>query len=90
MDLSVNPHETVKTVSVFLAKAKQMGKTGKKRGRPVHINPQKDRRIFEVWDSGEHKTYEDWAIALDKTGVLTKYVVRRAPDRHQRHLDRRK
>jgi hypothetical protein len=50
------------------------------RGRPRDTDPKADQRIFDAWQSGQHKTYADLATALGKS----KREVEAAIDRHRK------
>jgi hypothetical protein len=60
-----------------------LGKRGdppKKRGRPPHTDPKKDKRIVEAWATGEYETRRD----LERELGLPPGHVERAQDRHRK------
>jgi hypothetical protein len=56
----------------------------RRRGRPRDTNEKADKRIYEAWKSGGHKTYADLAVALG----LPARKVEGAIDRHRKRLER--
>src|SRR5262249_19168847 len=60
------------------------GPKKRRRGRPRDTNEKADKRIYEAWKSGRHKTYADLALALG----LTPKAVDNAIDRHRKRLER--
>jgi hypothetical protein len=60
-------------------------KEGKRRrGRHVDTDPAADKRIFDAWQSGEHKEYADLGRSL---GMSSSYIAK-AIDRHRHRLAR--
>jgi len=60
------------------------GKKRRKCGRPTDTDPKADQRIFDAWQSGQHRTYEDLARLM---GKKTREVSA-AIDRHRKRLER--
>jgi len=56
----------------------------RKPGRPTDTDPKADKRIFDAWNTGQYKTYEDLARKLG----LKKRDVKLVIDRHRRRLER--
>jgi hypothetical protein len=66
------------------ARKVNVGKKRRRRGRPRDTDPAADRRIFDAWQTGQYKKYEDLAQELH----ISKLDVERAIDRHQKRLKR--
>ena len=62
-------------------------KSSRKRGRPRDTDPEKDKRIYDAWQSAHYSTYA--GLAKELPGNMKAKDVRRAIDRH-RHRMRRK
>ncbi len=60
----------------------RIGPSRRKKGRPVTTDPKRDKRWYQAWKSGEHKTYADCARALD----VPEQELRRAIDRHEKRM----
>lgn len=57
----------------------------RKRGRPPDTDPKEDKRIYEAWKTGQHKTKPDCDCALGLPAGTT-YT---ACERHRKRLERR-
>ncbi len=60
-------------------------KQPRKRGRPVDTDPKEDKRIYEAWKTGRHKTYAD----CDRELGLTRGATYSAVERHRKRLERK-
>ncbi len=58
----------------------------KKRGRRVDTDPAADKRVYDAWKSGSHRTYADLANTLKKT----EREVGLAIDRHEKRLTKKR
>lgn len=56
----------------------------RRRGRPRDTDPKADQKIWNAWQTGEHKTYDDLARLLRTSEA----EIARAVDRHRRRLER--
>jgi len=68
------------------ATPEQAPKRAKRRGRKPDTNPKEDKRIFDVWQTGQYQTYAD----LDNALHLPNGEGKRACDRHRKRLPKGK
>lgn len=59
------------------------------RGRRVDSDPKDDERISNAWNTGNYRTYDELARALDATGEIKGRDVKLAIDRHRKRLEKK-